>query len=151
MVANAEPGFHGSDTYRVDDMSNGMCEHAPLMPDNLARHKPNDHGLSQNIWRDTLSRMGNAEKPFVDIAARIRWHRSIEGLDQLEYAQRAGLKRSQLSNWEAGSGRISIDGALSLRRTYGLSLDFIYEGIDDALPMTLRAALRESPLVNASK
>lgn len=81
--------------------------------------------------------------PFSDIAERLKWHRAIEGLEQAEYARRAGLKRAQLSNWETGLYRLSIDGARALRRTYGLSLDFMYEGIDDALPMTLRKAWRD--------
>lgn len=89
--------------------------------------------------------------PFEDIANRIKWHRALEGLKQEEYAERAGIKRSQLSNWESGQQRVSIDGALHLRQTYGLSLDFIYAGIDDTLPLALRQALRESPLVKASK
>ena len=86
--------------------------------------------------------MENEEKPFGDIAERIRWHRALEGLDQRDYAEKAGLKRAALSNWESGDYRLSLDGARALRRTYGLSLDFMYEGIDDALPMTLRAAWR---------
>lgn len=90
-------------------------------------------------------------QPYADIAARIVWHRQLEGLTQKQYAERAGLKRNQLSNWETGEQRVSIDGAVALRRTYGLSLDFIYEGIEDALPMTLRAALRDNPLVSHSK
>lgn len=84
------------------------------------------------------------EKPFADIAARIRWHRSLLGFNQMKYADNAGVKRSQLSNWESGAQRISIDGAICLRRTYGLSLDWIYEGDEDALPMTLRQALLEA-------
>jgi len=91
------------------------------------------------------------DAPYADIAERIRWHRAVEGLNQSEYARLAGVKRSQLSNWETGLQRVSIDGALALRRTYGLSLDFIYEGIDDALPMSLRQALRDKPLVKSSK
>ncbi|WP_407691903.1 helix-turn-helix transcriptional regulator [Pseudooceanicola sediminis] len=90
-------------------------------------------------------------RPFSDIAERIRWHRSLEGLTQDEYAQKAGLKRAQLNNWETGKLRLSLDGALALRRTYGLSLDFMYEGIADALPMTLRVAWRDRPAVSASK
>lgn len=85
------------------------------------------------------------DKPFADIAERIRWHRALEGMNQKTYADKAGVKRSQLSNWETGDQRVSIDGARALRKTYGLSLDFIYEGIDDALPMTLRAAWRDRP------
>ena len=82
-------------------------------------------------------------KPFGDIAERLRWHRALEGVDQKTYAEKAGLKRAQLSNWESGDYRLSLDGARALRKTYGLSLDFIYEGIDDALPMTLRMAWRD--------
>lgn len=95
--------------------------------------------------------MAQSEKPFGDIGDRIRWHRSLEGLDQRDYAERAGLKRAQLSNWESGNTRLSIDGALALRKTYGLSLDFMYEGIADALPMTLRSAWMDRPAVSASK
>lgn len=84
--------------------------------------------------------MEKTEKPFNDIGQRIRWHRDLMGMEQKEYAERAGLKRAQLSNWESGGYRVSIDGARALRKTYGLSLDFLYEGIADALPMTLRTA-----------
>lgn len=83
------------------------------------------------------------KKPFGDIAARLRWHRAIEGLTQKAYAQKIGQKRATLNNWESGDYRLSLDGALAIRRIYGLSLDFMYEGIEDALPMTLRAAWRD--------
>lgn len=116
----------------------------------MATVKPFDSASHQISWHDRHSGMSD-DAPYADIAERIRWHRALEGLNQLEYARLAGVKRSQLSNWETGQQRVSIDGALALRRTYGLSLDFIYEGIDDALPMSLRQALRDKPLVKASK
>lgn len=121
------------------------------MPSILARVKPNEPSLCQNPWRGILSDMALDTKPFGDIAERLRWHRSLLEKDQAEYAEQAGLKRSQLSNWESGNSRISIDGARALRQTYGLSLDFIYEGIADALPMTLRSAWIDRPSVSASK
>lgn len=89
--------------------------------------------------------MTENQKPFDDIAERIRWHRALLGLTQQEYAAKAGLKRAQLNNWESGDYRLSIDGARALRKTYGLSLDFMYEGIEDALPMTLRQAWMDKP------
>lgn len=89
--------------------------------------------------------MAVKEKPFEDIAGRLRWHRDLEGLTQLEYARQIGVKRNTLNNWESGDYRLSLDGALALRKRYGLSLDFMYEGIDDALPMTLRRAWRDKP------
>lgn len=90
-------------------------------------------------------------RPYEDIAERIRWHRNLLGVEQAEYAAKAGLKRQQVSNWESGAYRLSLDGARALRRTYGLSLDFMIEGIDDALPMTLRNAWRDRPSVSESK
>lgn len=85
------------------------------------------------------------KKTFGDIALRLRWHRDLEGLTQTEYSKKIGVKRATLNNWESGDYRLSLDGALALRQTYGLSLDFMYEGIDDALPMTLRQAWRDKP------
>lgn len=86
------------------------------------------------------------DKPFEDIAARIRWHRDLLGMTQAEYAKNAGLKRAQLNNWESGTFQVGLSGARALRKTYGLSLDFIYEGVTDALDMTLRKSLLESPV-----
>lgn len=84
-------------------------------------------------------------KPYGDIALRLRWHRDLEGLTQNAYSKNIGVKRATLNNWESGDYRLSLDGALALRQTYGLSLDFMYEGIDDALPMTLRQAWQSRP------
>lgn len=83
-------------------------------------------------------------RPYADIAERLKWHREqIVGLKQEDYAATIRTKRAAYSLWEAGTHRLSLDGALALRSKYGLSMDFMYEGIDDALPMTLRNAWRE--------
>lgn len=129
----------------VDDPGGMFATHALSVPNSLAYVKTNEAGLPQILWRATTDSMAHEDKPFGDIAARITWHRQLEGLDQKDYAKRAGLNRSQLSNWETGDYRLSLDGARALRKTYGLSLDFLFEGIDDALPMTLRAAWRDRP------
>lgn len=85
-------------------------------------------------------------RPFADIAERLKWHREvIEEKTQAEYAESIGVNRPPYSLWEAGSHRLSLDGALAIRKKYDLSLDFLYEGMDDALPMTLRKAWRERP------
>lgn len=90
--------------------------------------------------------MKDTVRPHSDIAERIKWHRqTVARLTQEQYADALGVKRSALSLWEAGTHRLSLDGALALRTKYGLSLDFMYEGIDDALPMTLRNAWRDKP------
>lgn len=124
-----------------------MPYHAKLLGAGQANRKD----LRQISCRETLVCMDLRQKPFGEIAMRIHRHRTLMGMEQKEYAEKAGLKRSQLSNWESGNTRLSIDGALQLRRTYGLSLDFMYEGIFDALPMTLRSAWMDRPEVSASK
>jgi DNA-binding XRE family transcriptional regulator len=131
----------------VDDAGGVIFRHRSLVPNYLAQVKPNERVLKQISWRGIVADMLLSEKPYGDIAERIRWHRALEGMEQKEYAEKAGLKRSQLSNWESGDYRLSLDGARALRVTYGLSLDFMFEGIDDALPMTLRAAWRDRPAV----
>lgn len=89
--------------------------------------------------------MDDKPRPFSDIAERLKWHREMTHLNQNDYAATINVKRSAYSLWEAGTHRMSLDGALALRNKYGLSLDFMYEGNDDALPMTLRNAWRDRP------
>lgn len=88
-------------------------------------------------------------RPYLDIAERLFWHRSLEGLGQAEYGALIGATKSRYSNWESGASRLSLDGALALRDVHGLSLDFLYMGDDEALPMTLRKAWRSKPAVKS--
>ena len=126
-----------------------LRSHAQTLPYNMANSKPYECTSRHFSWRAIVDDMQDA--PFADIAARIKWHRALVQMRQADYAQRAKITRSQLSNWESGQQRISIDGALLLRDVYGLSLDFIYAGIDETLPMTLSQAWRDRPEVSASK
>ncbi|GGE26760.1 DNA-binding transcriptional regulator, XRE-family HTH domain [Gemmobacter megaterium] len=86
------------------------------------------------------------DKPFADQASRILWHRALLQYTQDEYARRAGLKRAAINNYESGDFQIGLAAARALRKTYGLSLDFIYEGEVEALPMNLRKALLDKPI-----
>jgi DNA-binding XRE family transcriptional regulator len=119
--------------------------HAATMTNNLSNVKTSDARLRQDICHAILPGMDIDKKPFGDIAIRLRWHRDLLGLTQKEYAEKIGQKRATINNWESGDYRLSLDGALALRKAYGLSLDFMYEGIADALPMTLRNAWLERP------
>lgn len=130
-------------TKSLDDLCGWVLFHAADMTNYLSTIKTNDHPFRQIPCPGIIAHMELEHKPFGDIAARIRWHRSLEGLTQKAYAEKIGQKRAALNNWESGDYRLSLDGALAIRKIYGLSLDFMYEGIDDALPMTLRAAWRD--------
>lgn len=79
--------------------------------------------------------------PYADIGHRLRWHREqIVQMNQRDYAAAIDVKRATYTCWETGTQRLSLNGALVLREKYGLPLDWLFLGIDDALPMTLRNA-----------
>jgi DNA-binding XRE family transcriptional regulator len=101
--------------------------------------------MNNLVTRKMSAQNSGMDKPFSDQAKRILWHRNLLMLSQAEYGQKAGLKRAAINNYESGDYQIGLAAARSLRSTYGLSLDFIYEGVTDALPMNLRNALLESP------
>lgn len=120
--------------------------HAPHYAKLFRKWQAKRNGLQANfVRRNDAGVNAHAAKPFADIADRLKWHRNSLGLTQEEYAEAIGVKRSRYSRWEAGSDRLSLDGALALRKKYGLSLDFLYEGNADALPMTLRNAWIDRP------
>ena len=92
--------------------------------------------------------MTNRLRPFGDISGRLIWHREeVEHLTQKDDAGKIGVKRSTLNNWESGEYRLSLDGALAIRDSYGLSHDFLYLGCDDELPLSLRQAWRNQLLI----
>lgn len=116
------------------------------MTNNLSLRKTNEVVFRQIYCHGNTVAMKNQDRPYTDIAEKLIWHREeIEKLTQSEYALQCGLKRAALNNWESGQFRLSLNAALKIRKRYGLSLDFLYEGNDDALPMTLRKAWRDRP------
>lgn len=90
-------------------------------------------------------------RPFEDIGSRIRAGRQALGYSQTEFAQKAGFTKSQVSNWEGGLHRPSLDACIALRETYGLSIDFIVFGNLDALPYKIAKQLESNPAVSISK
>jgi len=131
--------------YRVGDVNYGGFVHRAENAKLLSNCQANRTLFRQDTWQDIVVCMENTPRPYADIAERLKWHRNTQGLTQADYAATIHIKRSAFSLWEAGTHRLSLDGALALRSKYGLSLDFMYEGIDDALPMTLRNAWRDRP------
>ena len=148
MEGNAKPRHNGVRCQRFNDLMDGFIAHTPHNAKLLGNRQANSLALRQISWHFNLPAMSKDDetpRPYADIAERLKWHRSIVGLNQDEYAKSIGAKRSALSLWEAGTHRMSLNAALDLRSKYDLSLDFMYEGIDDALPMTLRNAWRDKP------
>jgi transcriptional regulator with XRE-family HTH domain len=91
------------------------------------------------------------ERPYQKIGLRIQAARHALELSQTDFAKRANFSKSQVSNWEGGAHRPSLDACISMRETYGLSIDFIIFGSLDALPHKIAKALESNPSVNFSK
>ena len=76
-----------------------------------------------------------AEDPqYQDIGRRLRAVRTaFSTLGNKDWAEKHGFGNTQYHNWEKGERRITVDAALLLSETYGLSLDWIYRGRRDGL------------------
>lgn len=111
------------------------------MPNFLECVKQNNRTYAMTQVSSILGSMPtSADKPYADIGDRLKWHRDLLGVDQAEYVKRMKtVKRSAYSNWEVGSSRLSLNGAIEVCEAYGLSLDFLYFGNADTLPMALRS------------
>lgn len=68
------------------------------------------------------------------VAARLRKVREIHGLSKKEFAERAGLTEQTYGPFENAVRDLSLNAAKLLRKTYRLSLEFMYFGITDDLP-----------------
>ncbi len=76
------------------------------------------------------------------IGERLRATRTAMSVSQQDFADRAGLGQSAYNQVETGKKRPSVDTALALCETYGLTLDWIYRGDGSGLPYRLWDALR---------
>lgn len=68
------------------------------------------------------------------IAARLRRVREILGYSRKDFAERAGLSEQNYGQFENARRDLTLQAAKLLRRTYGLSLEFVYFGKIDDLP-----------------
>lgn len=76
------------------------------------------------------------------IALRLETTRVALGhKNQAEFAKGANLSQNRYNQYETGERRITIDAALKLKRKYGISLDWIYDGDRYGLPQGIRSAL----------
>jgi transcriptional regulator with XRE-family HTH domain len=78
------------------------------------------------------------------IAKRLRATREALGIKQAEFAERANIPNNTYNQYEQAKGRPSLDFAFKLRDTYGLTLDWIYDGDPSGLPHRIAKNLLES-------
>lgn len=84
--------------------------------------------------RPAHNRMSAIKEPssYGAIGMRLVELRASEGLTQADFAELIGVKRSRYSLWECGAQRLSLDGALTLHKVMGVSLDWLFLGPDEA-------------------
>lgn len=86
------------------------------------------------------------------VRARLIALRMAIGPNQRQFAKRAGIGANTWSNFENEDRRISIEEAFKLVDTYGVSLDWIYEGRGAGLmPGPLLDKIREAEAEAAEK
>lgn len=76
------------------------------------------------------------------IGRRLALTRQVLGLQQNEFAEKAGIAAPTYNEFEKGKTRPSIDKARLLRRTYHLTHDWIYEGDLSGLRYELADAIK---------
>ena len=84
---------------------------------------------------------------YADLARRLRAARDYYGLGSMEFAEAADVPFRSYSQWESGQFRPSIEGAIKLRERWALSLDFIFVGRLETLPVPLAQAVARHPMM----
>lgn len=75
------------------------------------------------------------------VSARLRRIREILGLDQKDFAARAGILPQTYGPFETGKRDLTLDAAKKLRKTYEVPLEFMYFGKTGDLPHRIAAHL----------
>lgn len=97
------------------------------------------HALIRPMAKNEADRKAEANQ----IAERLRLGRTALNLKAAEVCRLTGIKPNAYSNWENGHGRPKLDEARILRRAFGYTLDWIYEGDRSGLPLKLASAIAE--------
>lgn len=101
------------------------------------------NGLGHALIRPMAKNEADRKAEAIQIAERLKLARAALNLKAAEVCRMTGIKPNAYSNWENGHSRPKLDEARVLRRTFGYTLDWIYEGDRSGLPMKLATAIAE--------
>lgn len=84
-------------------------------------------------------RVGSRQNPFakrvdVHVGERLRERRSFMGYTQESLAQQLKLSHQQVQKYETGANRISAGRLYELAKTLDVSIQYFFEGFDEAMP-----------------
>jgi transcriptional regulator with XRE-family HTH domain len=85
----------------------------------------------------------NVKQSYVaDVAFRLRLTREALGMEQSEFADRAGIARNAYNQYEQAQRIPRLDIAIKICETYGLTLDWIFRGNLSGVPFNLATTLQ---------
>ena len=88
--------------------------------------------------------------PYWKIGGRLSALRETTGMTKTDFAAVCGFNYTRYINWESGHRRMLPDDAEVLCNKFGVTLDFIYRGIEAQLPQSLMISLSSNPRESAT-
>lgn len=83
-----------------------------------------------------------------DVSERLRQLRAALGLNQAQLCRRSGIETNAWNNYEKSRNRISVDHAIKLKRTFGVTLDWIYHGDLSGVRSDIAEKISSTPVEN---
>lgn len=83
-----------------------------------------------------------------DVSERLRQLRAALGISQAQLCRRSGIEPNAWNNYEKGRNRISIDHALKVKRTFGVTTDWIYQGDLSGVRSDVAEKIAATPVEN---
>jgi transcriptional regulator with XRE-family HTH domain len=102
---------------------------------NTRKRKP-PSSILNSIQQEMTTWAKNLKNPDA-VARRLALTREILGLTQKEFAEPAGVILSRYNLWETGKSSLHLSGAMALCATHDLTLDWLYRGKVQGLPIWL--------------
>jgi transcriptional regulator with XRE-family HTH domain len=87
----------------------------------------------------------------VDVGRRVARLRQVIGLTQPAFGEQIGLSQPHVSQIESGLRRLSIETAMLACAQWGVSLDWLYRGDANGLPVRLHKAISAHASAEAGK
>jgi transcriptional regulator with XRE-family HTH domain len=85
-----------------------------------------------------------AADTLTELGRRLRDYREALTMNQAEFAKGAGLAVNTYNQWEQGKKRPDVAGAARICDAHGLTLDYIYRGKTDGLPVAIWKRLKRA-------
>lgn len=78
------------------------------------------------------------------IAKRLRIVRQALGVTSGDFARSIGVDPSSYSKIEAGAKPLKMEMGFAVAETYGVTMDYLYRGLESDLPAKIAAHLRQT-------